>query len=122
MYDDPMDLGLDTDQALGLDDATWSTGVGDLSGADDLGVDEAMLTSEVGDPPEITPPVVSDGVDAAPTPAAPPMPGEITFGAQIGPYGQTNDSYQSDYYWSTEDSTYRDTHGREIDEWTGNAK
>jgi hypothetical protein len=55
---------------------------------------------------------------------APPAPAhQLTFGASIGPYGETADSYAEEYNYSTTTDSYIGAQsGREIDPWTGTEK
>jgi hypothetical protein len=120
MLDDIGSLG-DTDQALGMDDATWSTG-GEYYG------DEA-LAGEGGAFAEAAPELAASGTAEAlesPLPQADmaSLPAELTFGAQLTPLDEpTSDSYAEKVAWSTEKQAYVGLQtGREIDEWTNTEK
>jgi hypothetical protein len=122
MWDDMEALG-DTDQALGMDDSTWSTGIGE-NYADDLGVVEVALAHEAA-PESVAGVPAPDGVDV-PVAAVDvsSLPSELTFGAQLTPEDEpTKDSYAEKYAWSTTENAYIGMQtGREIDENTGAEK
>jgi hypothetical protein len=121
MWDEP--LGLDTDQALGMGEATWSTGVGDLIQADDLSLAEAASADGAPGSPELVAPDVAEGASAtgADVPG-PPLPAELTFGALIGDYGTSADSQAEKIVWSTTDGYVGAETHRPMDEWTKTAK
>lgn len=51
------------------------------------------------------------------------LPSEVRFGAQLGPYGETADSYAEKYNYSTTTDTYiGEKSGREIDPYTDTEK
>jgi hypothetical protein len=66
----------------------------------------------------------TDTVPTAEADDAPPAPApQLTFGASIGPYGETADSYAEEYNYSTTTDSYIGAQsGREIDPWTGTEK
>lgn len=61
---------------------------------------------------ETAEPATDFSVESAPT--------ELRFGALIGPYGETDDTWDEEYnYSTTTDSYIGEKSGREIDPWTG---
>jgi len=123
---DDFSLDANTDAAYGLDGQEWSTGVGEpaaieLPQAIDPADPGVTLGPEPGMPLADDPAAAPAASDAAAESAA--LPGEMRFGASIGPYGTTNDTYDEEYHYSTtEDRYYGVESGRTIDEYTGYEK